>query len=162
MIIHDDVKPKPDFAVDFHEKSALITTRMKTRLMKNIPRVDEKISAMVEEDSPTDISEVGCLNVVTGDKDLSSTWNGSRSECELYDPNLMSDENNIWKGRRRRNGKLSQTSLILIPVPVDNQDKCKKRPRPIEVKKTRLNQLNVFFFVISFNRRSCPKVPSAN
>ena len=44
----------------------------------------------------------------------------------------MSDENNIWKGRRRRNGKLSQTNLILIPVPVDNQDKCKKRLMPIE------------------------------
>ena len=100
--------------------------------MKNIPRVDEKISAMVEEDSPTKISKVGCLNMVTGNNDLNSTWNGSRSECELYDPNLMSDENNIWKGRRRRNGKLSQTSLILIPVPVDNQDKCKKRLMPIE------------------------------
>ena len=59
-------------------------------------------------------------------KDISSTWNGGRSEYDQHDPNLINDENNIWKGRRRRNGKLSQTSLILIPVPVDNQDKCKK------------------------------------
>ena len=58
---------------------------------------------MVEEDSPTEISEIGYLNVVAGDKDLSSTWDGSRSECELNDPNLMSDEKNIWKGRRLRN-----------------------------------------------------------
>ena len=56
-------------------------------------------------------------------KDISSTWNGGRSECDQHDPNLINDENNIWKGRRR---KLSQTSLIIIPVPVDNQDKCKK------------------------------------
>ena len=81
MIIHDDVKPKPNSAVDFHEKSALNTTRTETRLMKNIPRVDEKMLAMVEEDSPTEMSAVGCLNVVTGDKELSSNWNGSRSEC---------------------------------------------------------------------------------
>ena len=41
----------------------------------------------------------------------------------------MNDENKIWKGRRR---KLSQTSLILIPVPADNQDKHKKRLMSIE------------------------------
>ena len=62
-------------------------------------------------------------------KDISSTWNGGRSEYDQHDPNLINDENNIWKGRRR---KLSQTSLTLIPVPVDNQDKRKKRLMSIE------------------------------
>ena len=62
-------------------------------------------------------------------KDISSTWNGGRSEYDQHDPNLINDENNIWKGRRQ---KLSQTSLTLIPVPVDNQDKRKKRLMSID------------------------------
>ena len=41
---------------------------------------------------------------------------------------------------REHNGKISQTSLIPIIVSVDNQDKCNKQPRPIEVKKTTLNR----------------------
>ena len=39
MIIHDNVKSKPDSAIDFHEKSALNHTRTKTSLIKNIPRL---------------------------------------------------------------------------------------------------------------------------
>ena len=62
-------------------------------------------------------------------KDISSTWISGRFEYDQYDPNLTNDENNIWKGRRR---KLFQTSLTLIPVPVDNQDKGKKRLISIE------------------------------
>ena len=45
---------------------------------------------------------------------------------------VKDDTNNIL---RENNKKLSQTSLIPITVSIDNQDKCKKRPRTIEVKK---------------------------
>ena len=50
---------------------------------------------------------------------------------------VKDDTNNIL---REHNKKLSQTSLIPITVSIDNQDKCKKRPRTIEVKKTMLNR----------------------
>ena len=47
MVIHDDVKPKPDSAIDFHEKS----TGTKTSLIKNIPRLDG-----FKSESETDIA----------------------------------------------------------------------------------------------------------
>ena len=40
-------------------------------------------------------------------KDISSTWNGGRSECDQHDPNLINDENNIWKGCRRKLPRLA-------------------------------------------------------
>ena len=43
-----------------------------------------------------------------------------RDEYDQYDPNLKKDENNIWKGRRR---KLFQTSLTQTPIAVDNQNR---------------------------------------
>ena len=46
-----------------------------------------------------------------------------RVEYDQYNPNLKKDENNIWKGRRR---KLLQTSSIQIPMPTDNQKIRKK------------------------------------
>ena len=64
-------------------------------------------------------------------KDIHSTWISGRLEYDQYDPNLTNDENNIWKGRRR---KLFQTSLTLIPIPVDNQNKRKKWLMSIEYK----------------------------
>ena len=51
-----------------------------------------------------------------------------RVEYGQYNPNLKKDENNIWKGRRR---KLLQTSSIQIPMPTDNQKKRKKWLMPI-------------------------------
>ena len=62
-------------------------------------------------------------SIKKANKNISSTWISGRDERDQYDPNLTKDENNIWKGRRR---KLFQTSLTQIPMPVDNQNKRKK------------------------------------
>ena len=51
-------------------------------------------------------------------KNVSLTWISNH-----YDPSLTKDENNIWKGRRR---KLFQTSSTQIPMPTDNQKNEKK------------------------------------
>ena len=51
-----------------------------------------------------------------------------RVKYDQYNPNLKKDENNIWKGRRR---KLLQTSSIQIPMLTDNQKKRKKWLMPI-------------------------------
>ena len=59
-------------------------------------------------------------------KNVSLTW--ISNQC---DPSLTKDENNIWKGRRR---KLFQTSSTQIPMPTDNQENGKKWFMPIGLK----------------------------
>ena len=59
-------------------------------------------------------------------KNVSLTWISNH-----YDPSLTKDENNIWKGRRR---KLFQTSSTQIPMPTDNQKNGKKWLMPIGLK----------------------------
>ena len=59
-------------------------------------------------------------------KNVSLTWISNH-----YDPSLTKDENNIWKGRRR---KLFKTSSTQIPMPADNQKNGKKWVMPIGLK----------------------------
>ena len=65
----------------------------------------------------------------------------------------MSVKDDTKNSLREHNGKMSQTSLIPITVSVDIQDKCKNRPRPIEVKKTTLNGILVTFAPILLLRK---------
>ena len=62
-------------------------------------------------------------------KNVSLTWISNH-----YDPSLTKDENNIWKGRRR---KLFQTSSTQIPMPTDNQKNGKKMAHAYRVKISR-------------------------
>ena len=75
---------------------------------------------VVHKDEDKDEAELkpNSRSMKEANKNISSTWISGRDEHDQYDPNLTNDENNIWKGRRR---KLFQTSLTLIPIPVDNQ-----------------------------------------
>ena len=59
-------------------------------------------------------------------KNVSLTWIGNH-----YSPSLTKDENNIWKGRRR---KLFKTSSTQTPIPADNQKNGKKWVMPIGLK----------------------------
>ena len=65
-------------------------------------------------------------NIKKAKKNVSLTWIGNH-----YSPSLTKDENNIWKGRRR---KLFKTSSTQIPMPTDNQKNRKKWVMPIGLK----------------------------
>ena len=71
------------------------------------------------EEKKKGINEDNMIHKVNGKNDEAEVKPNSRSK----DPNLTKDENNIWKGWRR---KLFQTSLTQIPMPVDNQKNGKK------------------------------------
>ena len=57
-------------------------------------------------------------NIKKAKKNVSLTWIGNH-----YSPSLTKDENNIWKGRRR---KLFKTSSTQTPMPADNQKNGEK------------------------------------
>ena len=80
-----------------------------------------------DEEKKKGINEDNMIHKDKGKNDEAEVKPNSRSK----DPNLTKDENNIWKGRRR---KLFQTSLTQIPMPVDNQKNGKKWLMSIGVK----------------------------